>query len=449
MGETTGPSTDAATKRVFPRESSGPTAISGIASSASSPPWWARNAPNDPWRNPSSQPTWTPPSTNPPSPPDTGLPARSSQPGQPGGGKVLVLALVIALVAGLMGGAAGYAMASHGGSSGRTVSLGKGDSSTPELAKRPAKSVAGVIETVEPTVVTIEINAGSEEGNGSGLIISNDGYILTNNHVVAPTDQGADLKAVFSDGSRATAKVVGRDPTSDLAVVKVDKKDLSVSRFGDSDSIRVGDPTIAFGAPLGLNQTVTSGIVSAVDRPVVTGGSEMDPSGNLSNESFMAAIQTDAAINPGNSGGPLTDGGGKVIGVNSAIATVPGTSSGGESGNIGIGFAIPINQAKRIAEQLISNGKAKTTIFGATLDSNETSNDGAHLKDVEKNGPADKAGLRSGDVVVKFQKQPVDDSVALIALTRKEPGGATVDVEFTRDGNTSHTDVTLAERDAS
>ncbi len=413
----------------------------GPSESAASSAFWAQGAMNDPWRKPETQPVWRLPNPGSQVPPEPAAGVSAAAPGAQNR-LVLVLALVASLCAGLVGGVAGYAIASHGG---RHYSLGPSDGSIPEAAKRPAQSVAGVVARVEKSVVTVEVSADSVAGNGSGFIISRDGYILTNNHVAEPAANGGQLSVVFSDGSRADAKIVGRDPTSDLAVLKVNRDNVDVCQFGNSDAVRVGDPTIAIGAPLGLNETVTSGIVSALDRPVVTGG---ETSGSKDETSFMAAIQTDAAINPGNSGGPLVDGDGKVVGVNSAIATVPGSATSSESGNIGIGFAIPINQAKRIAEQLISTGKATTTVFGATLDVDSTSTGGAELKNVEKNGPADKAGLRNGDVVTKFGGQPVDDAVALIALTRKDATGTKVTVEYKRDGHTSSANVTLQERDA-
>ncbi|MGH3546345.1 MAG: S1C family serine protease, partial [Mycobacteriales bacterium] len=340
-----------------------------------------------------------------------------------------------------IGGGVGYGFSSRldqdqGGGS----SLGASNGDTPELAKRPPNSVAGVVEKVQPSVVTIDISAGNLAGNGSGLIISSQGHILTNNHVASAAG-GDGLTVRFQDGGSGKAALVGRDPGTDLAVIQVsDKEDLTPVQFGDSDKVRVGDPAIAFGAPLGLTETVTAGILSAVDRPVITGGS--DPSLETGgNEAYMAALQTDAPINPGNSGGPLSDGAGKVIGVNSAIASLPG---GG--GNIGLGFAIPINQAKRIAEQIISTGQARQTVIGVRLDPQDAGTAGVRLRSVEPGSPAEKAGLKSGDVITRFADRPIDDEVALVALIRKSAAGQQVTVGYKRDGQDSQTQLTPADQ---
>ena len=209
-----------------------------------------------------------------------------------------------------------------------------------------------------PSVVSILIEAGENSGSGSGFIVQSDGYILTNNHVAAPAANGGELTVVFDNGDKVIGKIVGRNTSYDLAVLKVDRDGLPAAVLGDSSAVRVGEVAIAIGAPLGLNGTVTAGIISSLDRPVTAGGS-----GELA---FINAIQTDAAINPGNSGGPLLDGTGRVIGINSAIATLAGTI-GGESGSIGLGFSIPIDTAKRIAEELIATGDSQTPIIGVVL----------------------------------------------------------------------------------
>ncbi len=223
---------------------------------------------------------------------------------------------------------------------------------TATAANRPPGSVADIAQRVEPAVVAISVHTSTVDGIGSGVVIDKDGYILTNNHVVsaAATDSGT-LVVTFSNQQTATAKIVGRDPMTDLAVIKVDPTSLTVATLGDSSKLAVGDPVVAIGSPLGLLGTVTSGIVSALDRPVHVSGDSSDTN------AVIDAIQTDAAINPGNSGGPLVDAQGAVIGINSAIATLPSTS-GGQTGSIGLGFAIPINIARTIAQQLISTGKA-------------------------------------------------------------------------------------------
>jgi putative serine protease PepD len=297
--------------------------------------------------------------------------------------------------------------------------------------------VAGIVKKVQPSVVSIEISTGGSRGNGSGFVVSRDGYIVTNNHVAAPAARGGNLRVVFQDGTYAPATIVGRDPNSDIAVLRIRRQNLPAVQFGDSDKVVVGDPAVAFGSPLGLAGTVTSGIISALDRPVVTGGED----GN--DAAYMAAIQTDAAINPGNSGGPLVDGDGRVIGVNSAIATLAGSAR--EGGNIGLGFSIPINQARRITEQIIATGSAKRTVIGATLDSGYTSSTGGVRLQQVPSGPAQRAGLRPGDVIVEFNGRRVSDPTDLIALIRKFPAGARVPVVYSRGGSRHTVEVTLTE----
>jgi putative serine protease PepD len=358
-------------------------------------------------------------------------------------GQIMLVSIVVAIVAGLLGGALGYVVAARTDSGG-SFSLGNSSGSTPKLAQRAPTSVAGIVKQVQPSVVTVVIKSPSGDGNGSGFVISDQGYVLTNNHVAAPAAAGGTLRVVFSDGSSAPASIVGRDPSSDIAVLKISKSGLKTVTFGDSDKIAIGDPVVAFGSPLGLADTVTSGIVSAVDRPVRTGGEESGGSSADESDAFLAAIQTDAAINPGNSGGPLVDGAGRVIGINSAIAALPSQSS--TSGNIGIGFAIPIDQAKRIAEEIIATGKAKTTVIGAEVDLNDESQQGAVLSKVVAGGPADKAGLKTGDIVTRFADRPLEDGVALIALVRKQPPGSKVGIEYSRSGKKTTTSVTLSQR---
>ncbi|HEY3505705.1 MAG TPA: trypsin-like peptidase domain-containing protein [Actinocatenispora sp.] len=353
----------------------------------------------------------------------------------------IILTIVIALLAGALGGALGYLGASRGGAGGGV--LGPSATDKPKAADRAPQSVSGVVKAVLPSVVTILIHTDEVEGNGSGFIISSSGYILTNNHVAA-AGKGGQLKVAFSDGTTADATVKGTDPESDLAVLKVDKTGLTPVKFGDSDRIAVGDPVIAIGAPLGLSNTVTAGIVSDIDRPVLTGKDE-------GSESYMAAIQTDAAINPGNSGGPLLDGAGRVIGVNSAILTIGDGSSSGESksGNIGLGFSIPVNQAKRVADDIIQTGKARRTVIGATLDSTyQSPNGGVRLSKVTSGGPADKAGLRAGDVITRYDSHPLAQSTDLIAFVRKDAPGSVAPIEYERDGAKHTANLTLAATNA-
>jgi putative serine protease PepD len=316
--------------------------------------------------------------------------------------------------------------------------LGPSYTDTPKSANRAPSSVAGVVKAVLPSVVTVLIQTSDTKGNGSGFIISDKGYILTNNHVAAAA-AGGSLMVTFSDGTTVPATVKGTDPQADLAVLKVDKSGLNPIKFGDSDRIAVGDPVLAIGAPLDLPNTVTAGIVSALDRPVLTGKDE-------GSEAYMAAIQTDAAINPGNSGGPLLDGSGHVVGVNSAILTLSDSNSAdAKSGNIGLGFSIPINEAKRIANDIIQTGKARRTVIGASLDpSYDSPSGGVRLSAVTANGPADKGGLKAGDVIMKFDGNLVTASTDLLAFIGKDAPGAQVPVSYQRDGSTHTTTITLA-----
>jgi putative serine protease PepD len=270
---------------------------------------------------------------------------------------------------------------------------------------------------------------------GSGFVVSQDGYIITNDHVVEGAN-GA-LSVSFSDGSTTLARVVGRDPESDIAVIKVAKRDLTPVQLGNSDTIAVGDPVLAFGSPLALVNTVTAGIVSALDRTIQAG----DPGGTVR---YYAAIQTDAAVNQGNSGGPLVDASGKVIGVNSVIRSIGATDT--EAGNIGLAFAIPINQAQRVAEDIIDTGKARRTVIGAEVASGGTGTtaSGARLKAVDAGGPAAVAGLKAGDVVTKLNGHVLEDGTDLIALVRKYAPGSVVSVEYRRGSRTATASVTLA-----
>jgi putative serine protease PepD len=329
---------------------------------------------------------------------------------------------LIALVAGAAGGVVGYQLSSDGGSATAITAAPDGSSQ----ASPPAEgSIAAIAAAVTPAVVNIETGTGS----GSGSVISADGYVLTNNHVIA----GADAITVnFADGTSADANLVGANPDYDLAVLKVDRTGLPVVALGSSDAVVVGDTAIAVGSPLGLSGTVTSGIISALDRPVTAGGQ--------GDTSFINAIQTDAAINPGNSGGPLLNANGEVIGVNSAIATL-GSGLGGQSGSIGLGFAIPIDTAKRIADEIIRTGSAETPGIGVSV---EDTDQGATVAEVSPSGPADQAGVEAGDVITEVDGQPVGDTTELIVAIRDNAVGDTVTLTIQRDGREQQIDVTLS-----
>ncbi|MEU6247510.1 trypsin-like peptidase domain-containing protein [Glycomyces sp. NPDC047010] len=385
--------------------------------------WWHPAAASDPWRDPGSRAvieTRPAPTATPVEP----LPERPKQNARIGLGLVIAVSAVTALIAGTLGAAVGI-WATRGDVGGAITGA------DPET-QRDLTSVAGVVEQIMPSVVTVLTADG---GNGSGFIVSDDGYLLTNHHVVVGggTEPAEQLQVLFSDGSVTTAAVIGSDPDSDVAVLQIEGGDHAPMVLADSDKVAVGDPVLAVGAPLGLSSTVTEGIVSAVDRPVLT------ENNNGEVESVMAAIQTDAAINPGNSGGPLTDIAGQVIGINTAIAS---TAAEGEAGNIGIGFAIPINQAKRIADEIIATGSAAHTVLGAELGESELGT-GVTLSKVVDGSPADDAGLEDGDLLTSFDGTRVTDNTQLIALIRKLAPGTVVTVVYERDGEEHSAQVTL------
>ncbi|MET0426156.1 MAG: trypsin-like peptidase domain-containing protein, partial [Actinoplanes sp.] len=361
-------------------------------------PWWS-DALADPWRDPYAPsavvlPTAQVSSGPPPEPVvDPDAPRRSFTP-------ILLICLVTALLAGGLGGTLGYLFAVRSGvGSGTAAQLGAVPQEPPAAANRAPESTAGIVTKVLPSVVTVRVTGAI----GSGFVVSADGYVITNDHVV---EGGGDAMSVsFSDGSTAKAKLVGRDPESDIAVIKVAKSGLTPVAIGNSDSAAVGDPVLAFGSPLALVNTVTYGIVSAKDRTI--------QAGEGGTTRYYAAIQTDAAVNQGNSGGPLVNAAGQVIGVNSVIRSVGGTET--EAGNIGLAFAIPINQARRVAGDIIDHGKARRTVIGAEVATGGTSTTGARLRSVEPAGPAATAGLKAGDVVTKIDGHVLEDSTDLIA----------------------------------
>ena len=331
-------------------------------------------------------------------------------------------AVLIAVLAGSIGGVLG-------------VNAGGGDlfnrvqlvSSTSTIQRAP-DSVAGIAQRVLPSVVSISTRSISGAGTGSGFVIDSSGYILTNNHVISKAAQtGGSIQVSLSDGTFYSAKVIGRDASYDLAVLKINASGLKALQFGDSDAVAVGDLVIAIGSPLGLSGTVTTGIISAKNRAVTAGESD-------SESSFINALQTDAAINPGNSGGPLVDATGAVIGVNSAIASL-GTTS--QLGSIGLGFAIPINQARKTADQLIKNGVATYPVIGVSLNMNYTEN-GAQVattgRGILPESPAEKAGLRGGDVIIEIDGKEIYSPEELIVSIRAKNVGDRVTLGYLRDG---------------
>jgi putative serine protease PepD len=342
----------------------------------------------------------------------------------------IIASLVIALIAGGIGATIGRTSSSN--ISGSFVS-------TENTVERAPGSIADLAARVIPGVVSISVVASSGSDTGSGFFLSNDGYVLTNNHVVEAAANGGSITVAISTGKKYSAKIVGRDASYDLAVIKIDVTGAPTLQLGDSEKVQVGDAVIAIGSPLGLAGTVTSGIISAKNRPVTTGTGSGE-------SSFINALQTDAAINPGNSGGPLVDATGAIVGINSAIASL-GSSAGGQSGSIGLGFAIPINQAKKTAEQLIKTGSATYPIMGIAVDTRYTGN-GALISTaangVISGGPADKAGIKAGDLIIAIDGVEIASSDELIVAIRSHNVGDKVKIKFTRNTVTREVSVILA-----
>jgi putative serine protease PepD len=347
---------------------------------------------------------------------------------RPRTGLILVTAGLVGLLAGGLGAYAVTEMdTSSVGTS--TVALPQSDA---DKSERGTGTVAAIAESVSPAVVSLEVSGAQGSGSGSGFVIRENGFIVTNNHVVEGAADGGEITVHFADGRKFDARIVGRDANYDIAVVKVDASGLPTVVLGNSDGVVVGDLAIAIGSPLGLDGTVTAGIVSALNRPVTAGGG--------GSTSFINAIQTDAAINPGNSGGALVNAAGEVIGVNSAIATLGDGS--GQSGSIGLGFAIPINQVKRIGEELINTGSSTKPIIGVSLDQSYQG-EGARVQEVTPGGPAEAAGLENGDVIVEFDGEPVADATSLIVDIRSMKPGDEVAISVQRGGGTQDLTITL------
>ncbi|MEU8602723.1 S1C family serine protease, partial [Streptomyces parvulus] len=354
-------------------------------------------------------------------------------------------ALLIALVSGIAGGVVGVHLERNGGVG--TVELPQAGA---ESAKRAPGSVAALAGRALPSVVTLHVSGSESAGTGTGFVLDDRGHILTNNHVVDPAGDGGEITVTFNSGDTAEATVVGRDSGYDLAVVRVKGvSGLTPMPLGNSDNVRVGDPVVAIGAPFDLAGTVTSGIISAMERPITAGGEE----GDASDVSYVDALQTDAPINPGNSGGPLLDSRGRAIGINSAIRSAGGGSAesdGGQSGSIGLGFAIPINQGKRVAEELINTGRASHPVIGITLDM-DYSGDGARVgadgSAVTKGGPGAEAGIEPGDVITAVDGQRVHSGEELIVKTRAHRPGDRLELTLERDGRERKISLVLGSSD--
>ena len=417
-------------------------------------PWWKADAARDPWRDDGTsswlgrpavyvdeQPTAfaedgpsedDEPVTEPAEDDSSGVTFVNGRIGP----KLLVLTLVAVLLAGGIGGGVGYWLTRTTNARLHDPDIKLAAVSTP--LTRPPGSVAAIAKRVSPSVVQIDVRGTTEAGTGSGVVISKEGYILTNNHVVSVAAvAGGSIRVVFSDETIETAKLVGRDPSTDLAVIKVTHTPLTVATLGQSNSLAVGDPVIAIGSPLGLQGTVTTGIVSALDRAVHVDGDGSDTN------AVIDAIQTDAAINPGNSGGALVNSSGAVVGIPSAIASL-GSSSGGQSGSIGLGFAIPIDEARAIATQLIKSGKAVHASIGLTARSvTDGVRLGAYILQVDPGGPAARAGLKAGDVVKLADAHLIETSDDLtLVIGRHKPGDKIV-IRYVRGAAEHNTTVTL------
>ncbi|KIE24900.1 protease [Streptomyces sp. MUSC 125] len=367
-----------------------------------------------------------------------------------GRGGLIAGVLVAALIAGGLGGGLGYTLAKDSDSRGSTT-VSASDSGAAQVKRAPG-TIASVAAKALPSTVTIEAESNNGEGGtGTGFVFDTQGHIVTNNHVVADAVNGGKLTATFPNGKKYDAEIVGHAQGYDVAVIKLKNapSDLKPLPLGNSDKVAVGDETIAIGAPFGLSNTVTTGIISAKNRPVASSDGSA-----TSKASYMSALQTDASINPGNSGGPLLDATGAVIGINSAIqSTSNGGFGSGQSGSIGLGFAIPINQAKYVAQQLIKTGKPVYAKIGASV-SLENTTAGAKITEqgaggasaIEPGGPADKAGLKPGDVITKLDDMVIDSGPTLIGEIWTHKPGDKVTITYKRGGQEHTVDLTLGSR---
>ena len=372
--------------------------------------------------------------------PDTGTHDRRP----PRRGVWVAAAALLAGAIGGVGGAAGYSALSDDSTSPVRDALTAPVVDTSNTSSSGTRSVEAVAAAVLPSVVKISVSSASSAGSGSGIVLTSDGLILTNNHVAAIAAHGGNIAVSFNDGTDAPARIVGRDPLTDLAVIQAEGvSGLTPATLGTSSSLRVGEQVVAIGSPFGLDSTVTSGIVSALNRPVdATDGSSLRP-GNT--DSIFAGIQTDAAINPGNSGGALVNMQGQVIGINSAIYS-PTSSDATQGGSVGLGFAIPIDEARPIAEQLRSGETATHARLGVSIQDATNSEglvDGAEVREVTAGSAAAEAGLKVGDVITTIGGQPVTGADSLVALVRTYRPDDKVSLDVNRNGNTENFTVKL------
>ncbi|WP_290186999.1 S1C family serine protease [Corynebacterium glaucum] len=363
----------------------------------------------------------------------------ASQPKRRSGvGAAIAVATVTSL---LVGGGAGYLAGSNATPEPRDFQNSLNQPVTDLVEEAPDGSVEKVAAAVLPAVVSIEVIGQRSAAEGSGSIVSSDGYVLTNHHVIeSAADNHGEITVTLNDGSRHPATYVASDVNTDIGVIKIDGvENLPTLEFGNSNDLRVGQQVVAIGSPLGLSATVTSGIVSALNRPVRAGqgGGE---------SSLMDGIQTDAAINPGNSGGPLVDMQGRLVGMNSVIASLSSGGPGGQGGgSIGLGFAIPSNFAQRVANQLIETGEAKQPMLGVQVNVMGDASEGAVIADVQPGSPAEQAGLKQGETIIRLNDRPIESADALIAATRSRDFGETVTLEVRgTDGELRTVEVTLS-----
>jgi putative serine protease PepD len=376
--------------------------------------------------------------------PPAGGPAHYRQPPDPPrrGKTPLLPVALLAVLLGFGGGAAGAWLVNETSSDTQNSSSSSAPitvrpdgpqiaSSGPLVGGRGASPVVGVAAKVLPSVVSIDVRGSQIEVTGSGFVYDSAGHVVTNNHVIEPAAESGEIVVSLPNGDNVSATLVGRSPSYDVAVIKLKgAPNLKPATLGRSESVAVGQSVVAIGSPLGLNSTVTAGIISATQRPVTAGGQ--------GETSYINALQTDAAINPGNSGGPLVDLGGLVIGVNSAIATV-GASTTQQSGNIGVGFSIPIDQVVHTVEQIIQTGHAEYPVIGAGV-STTIGVGGAKVQTVNDNGPADEAGIKTGDLIQEVNGEVVNDGVELIVKIRSFEPGDTVRFKVRHSGSASSVD---------
>ncbi len=385
---------------------------------------------------PPSYPTEPLPPLGPPpaQPPAGGASYRHTPPGPPWGRRIAAAAILVAVAIG--SGVTGAVLA--GNNTTKTVVTSQSPVNI-SGSSAPTESLAKVAAAVSPSVVSITVEAGQGGDTGSGVILRSDGTIVTNNHVVASAADGAGTISVkFNDGSTASASIVGRDPDTDLAVIKAaGVSGKKPATLGSTSTVHVGDTVLAIGSPLGLDGSVTSGIVSALHRTVALGSED----GSGTGASVSDAIQTDAAINPGNSGGALVDDHGAVIGINSAIASLGQSADGSQSGNIGVGFAIPVDEVKSVADQLIKGQTPKHALLG--VDISDDPNGGALVTGVQSGSAAAKAGLAVGDVITQVDQADISDGSTLSEVIRAHNPGDKVTVRYTRGGTQHSATVTL------